>query len=126
MSVVLDSSALLAVLQGEPGADAVMPALQGALVSAVNAAEVVTKLVEIGMTPVEAGTNLTRLDVDIIAFDAVQAQQTGALRPLTRHLGLSLGDRACLALAQQRRATVLTADRPWAGLDLGIAIEVIR
>ncbi|MFZ1106612.1 MAG: PIN domain-containing protein [Hyphomicrobiaceae bacterium] len=67
-----------------------------------------------------------RYRLAIVPFDEELARQTGALRPATRSLGLSLGDRACLALAQRERLPVLTADRSWAKLDLGIAITMVR
>jgi PIN domain nuclease of toxin-antitoxin system len=124
-SAVLDSSALLAVLNSEPGAEIVHPVLYDAAISAVNYAEVVTKLVERGAAPALVSKAVASLDIAIVDFDSSLAESTGALRPQTRHAGLSLADRACLALAQRERVSALTADRVWASLSLGIDITVI-
>lgn len=124
--VVLDASALLAVLRAEPGAERVEPRLEGAGIGAVNLSEVVAKLDEDGVPEPEIRRAIGRLDLDVHAFDAAQAYVAGGLRQKTRARGLSFGDRACLALALRLGATALTADRAWARLDLGIGIEVIR
>jgi PIN domain nuclease of toxin-antitoxin system len=126
MTVVLDASALLAVLRAEPGADRVEPRLEGAGIGAVNLSEVVAKLDEDGVPETEIHRAIGRLDLDVHAFDAAQAYATGVLRQKTRMIGLSFGDRACLALAQKLGAIALTADRAWAGLEIGVAIDVIR
>ncbi|MBN9541896.1 MAG: type II toxin-antitoxin system VapC family toxin [Alphaproteobacteria bacterium] len=115
--VVLDSSAVLALLAGEPGADLVKDALPGALLSAVNLAEIVAKLTERGMPAAEAASLIDAIGIEVVAFDALQAVRSGALRPSTRAAGLSLGDRACLALADARALPVLTADNAWRQLD---------
>ena len=124
--VVLDASALLAVLRDEPGAQRVEPRLEGACVGAVNLSEVVAKLIEDGVPEAEIRRAIGRLQLDIHAFDADHAYVAGILRRSTRAFGLSFGDRACLALAQSLGAPALTADRSWSRLDLAIAIEVIR
>lgn len=126
MSVVVDSSAVLAALFDEPGGEAVSDRIGSVKISTVNLAEVATKLVDSGYSEAEMRTTLLALSQNSVAFDAAQAIETGALRTLTRRSGLSLGDRACLALAKQMDATVLTADRAWAGLDVGCDIELIR
>lgn len=95
-------------------------------VSAVNLAEVVTKLVEHGVTPIAIQSSLSRLGMGVVPFDAEQSMQTGLLREGTRHLGLSLGDRACIALAQQLKLPVLTTDRVWKDLDVGVEVRVVR
>lgn len=126
--IVLDTSALLASLQGEPGkarVDALM-LTETCHLSTVNLAEFATKCLGGGMTQADLDTVLTSLEFAIVPFDADLALATGALRAPTRHLGLSLGDRACLALAQKLDATALTADRAWLTLDLGIRIECLR
>jgi ribonuclease VapC len=124
--VVLDASALIAVLREEPGAAAVEAVLDGAAVSTVNLSEVQAKLVERG-TPAEiAWSWLVDLDLDVVDFDALQAKVAGDLRALTRAHGLSLGDRACLALAEVRSLPVMTADRAWADLKIGIEIRAVR
>ncbi len=126
MTVVLDASALLAVLRAQPGAERVEPRLEGAGIGAVNLSEVVAKLDQDGVPELEIHLAIERLDLDIHAFDAAQAYTAGMLRQRTRTLGLSFGDRACLSLALRLGAVALTADRSWARLDIGVAIEVIR
>lgn len=126
MSVVLDSSAVLAVLRDEPGSEAVASRTDGALISAVNLAEVVTRLVERGGSDDAAEAASGSLGLTVVPFDAPQAVAAGLLRRATRSAGLSLGDRACLALAQAEGLPAVTADRAWGDLDVGIAVEVIR
>jgi ribonuclease VapC len=123
--VVLDASALLALLQDEPGAGRVLESLPGALISSVNLSEVVAKLSELGMPEADIRTALS-LGLDVIPFDASLAFDAGLLRTATRSAGLSLGDRACLALAESRSLPALTTDRAWARLDLDVTIEVVR
>lgn len=94
--------------------------------SAVNFAEVYAKLIERGLTVEKIERLRTIEPFTVVEFDRPQAILSAQLRPVTKHLGLSLGDRACLALAIREKATVITADRSWAGLDLGIEIKVIR
>ena len=124
--VVLDSSALMALLRGEPGADKVMACLPQAVVSAVNQAEVQTKLVASGLDEKLAWWHIEELGCPSIPFDEQQARVAGALVKVTQPFGLSLGDRACLALALERKAAVYTTDKIWSNLALGIQIEVIR
>jgi ribonuclease VapC len=124
--VVLDASALLAVLHAEPGAEQVEPRLEGARIGAVNLSEVVATLTDDGVPEAEIRSAIGRLDLVVHAFEAEHAYRAGVLRRSTRAVGLSLGDRACLALAQSLGVLALTADRSWSRLDLGIAIEVIR
>jgi ribonuclease VapC len=124
---VLDASALLALLNGEPGSGQVASVIaDGATISTVNLAEVVTKLSEVGMPETFIHNALDLLGLEIVNFDFVQAYQVGLLRPLTRHTGLSLGDRACLALAKQLRLPALTTDRVWEGLDIDVTVQMIR
>jgi PIN domain nuclease of toxin-antitoxin system len=123
---VLDASALLATLFEEPGGAAIEARLENACISAVNLSEVAAKLADRG-TPAELITGvLAALDLDIRPFDRAQAERAGILRGSTRKRGLSLGDRACLALAEALERTAVTTDRAWAKLDLGIAVEVAR
>jgi PIN domain nuclease of toxin-antitoxin system len=126
VKTVLDSSAILAVLRDEAGAEVVAKRIPDGLVSAVNAVEVIGRLIDLGMNGDEAEMALKELGLEVNAFDAGQGIMAGRLRARTRHLGLSLGDRACLALALQENCKVLTADRAWAQLDIGVEIEVIR
>lgn len=127
MSAVLDSSVLLALIFDEPGADAAARLVgEGARLGAVNLAEVATKLDAIGYTADDMMETLAPFVAETVAFDAHHALAAGRLRRATRAAGLSLGDRACLAVAAAEGAVAATADRAWAGLDLGIEIEVIR
>jgi ribonuclease VapC len=126
---VLDTSALLALLNDEPGAEKLPPEpelMSHAAMSTVNLAEAQGKLVSNGITPDEAWDAVTAPVRDIFVLDEKQARLVGALVPQTRMFGLSLGDRACLALGITLKAPVYTADRQWAKLNLGIPIEVIR
>jgi ribonuclease VapC len=125
-SAVLDSSAVLAVLNDERGADAVIAALGDALVCAVNHAEIVTKLVEKGMTLDLARSTLEAIGVQVLDFDIGLAERTGDLRRDTEAFGLSLGDRACLALAEREGVVALTGDKRWAKLSVGIDIRLFR
>ena len=126
MSSVLDASALLAMLQGEPGGERVAEAIPDAVISAVNIAEVVAKLCDKGLAQKQARETLEILSLNVVEFDLSQAIEAGGLRPSTRDYGLSLGDRACLALAARVGATALTTDRAWAQLEIGISVDVIR
>ena len=122
---VLDASAALAVLKREPGEDRVTEALgEGAVISAVNLSEVVAKLAGGGMPESEIRADIRGLRMDVAPFDADAAFAAGLLIPLTRSAGLSLGDRACIALGQRRGLPVLTADAAWAGLGLGVTERV--
>lgn len=122
---VFDSSAILAVVNEEPGAEIVSPLLSYGLVSAVNVAEVYTKLIEYNSAALPLGLQILHL-LEIVPFDHQQAKLTGELRPVTRSAGLSLGDRACLALGMQLGADVYTAEHVWARLNLDCRIHLIR
>ena len=122
--VVLDASAILAVLQDEPGADEVWDHLPGARLSAVNAAEVVAKLVDGGSAADEAGELLERLGARILPFEAVDIVPSARIRQGSR--SLSLGDRACLALALRLAVPAITADRAWAKLQTDVEVQLIR
>ncbi len=123
---VLDSSAVLAWLMLEPGAEVVEPALPGSLISSVNVAEVVSRLVDLGRTDAQAIGSVSLSEFSVVDFDQDLAFRAGGLRRVTRQVGLSLGDRACLALAEREGLPVLTADRAWAALDIGVEIRLIR
>jgi ribonuclease VapC len=131
---VLDASALLALIQDEAGASDVEEAIAaGAAISSVNFAEVLTKLGETGTEPGTAAAEIARaiegaeaaLRVEpFVSEDAIEAAR---LRPRTRASGLSLADRAYLALAARYEVPALTADRSWSGLtEAGVAVELIR
>lgn len=126
MSRVVDASTVLAVVQEEPGFESVGPLLAGASVSAVNLSEAAAKLLERRYSEAEVRGKLSKLLLDIHPFDRDAAFAAASLRPLTRHLGLSFGDRACLALAQRLDLPVLTGDRAWAGLTIGVRIHLFR
>jgi len=130
MAPVLDTSALLAFLWQEPGWEIVAEALEvgGCRMSAVNVAEFVAKAQEKQTDREQIEILLDELPMTIVDHDREQAIATGVLRAATRHLGLSLGDRACLALAQREQCPVLTADRPWleVAVPLGLDIVCIR
>lgn len=126
MRVVLDASAVLALLNREAGADVVQSHLADAALSVANAIEIGSKLVDGGMSREAAWEAIELLDIELIELDVELAGLATALRRDTRHKGLSLADRACLATAIRRGATAVTADRIWASLDLPCPIEVIR
>lgn len=123
---VLDASAVLALMMGETGADKVATVLPGALISTVNVAEVVSKIVERDMLAHTKAYHAIRdLGIQMVDLDADQALVCGALRWLTRDHGLSLGDRACLALGKARNLPVLTADRAWLKVAEPALVQVI-
>lgn len=125
-SAIFDASVVLAHIGQEPGSDGIDELAVEALMSAVNLAEVFAKLAERGLSASEADSIVYRYRFEVAPFDEELARQTGALRPETKSLGLSLGDRACLALAQRERLPVFTADRNWTKLKVGVEIRVIR
>ena len=126
MSIVYDSSAVLAILLDEPGARRAAETLDHGVLSAVNASEVVARLIDQGAKDDDARGALQGLDLAVRPFDESLAVAAGLLRRSTRRRGLSLGDRACLALALRERAPVLTADRAWTELELDVEVELIR
>lgn len=122
---VLDASAVPADVFDEPGAGAVLEALEsGAVISVVNAAEVAAKLHGAGWEDKDVA--LVFEGMDVVPFDARHALLSGRYRPATRSPGLGLGDRACLATATLQRCPALTADRVWTTLDVGAEIVCIR
>ena len=126
-SVVLDASAVMAVLNQEAGAERLTPdVLLDAVCSTLNVAEVQGKLVERGLDPEDAWEDVMGIVRNSIPFAAEHAKAAGSLIAQTRALGLSLGDRACLALALELGAPVYTADRSWKNLKLNLRINLIR
>ena len=126
-SYVLDASALLVLLKGEAGSEQVIEAITaGASISAVNFSEVVGKLRDGGMPEEAIHESLDPLELDIVEFDTKLAYQAGLLRVLTKSAGLSLGERACLALAQQLNLPALTTDRVWKDLLSDATVQLIR
>jgi PIN domain nuclease of toxin-antitoxin system len=126
MTFVLDASAVLTLIQDEPGGQRVRSVVRQAVLSSVNLTEVVTKLTARGVPVNEIGEILQGIELFVHAHDEELAVDAGAMHAITRRHGLSLGDRACLALAQRLAATALTTDRAWSRVDVGVAIEVIR
>jgi ribonuclease VapC len=125
--IVLDASAILAVINGETGHEKLTPELLARAVgSTVNLAEVQAKLVSRGWTPVEAWEDASSPIREAVPFNEEHAKIAGSLVTLTHHLGLSLGDRACLALGMALNAPIYTADKTWKGLKLNVRIHVIR
>lgn len=125
--IVLDASALLAVLNREPGAEKLTPQLlSSATSSTVNLAEVQSKLVSRGIKPDQAWEATISPIREAAVFTDGQAKIAGSLIAQTSVFGLSLGDRACLALGIALKAPVYTADRSWKNLKLGVRIHVVR
>jgi PIN domain nuclease of toxin-antitoxin system len=125
-TAVLDTSVVLAALQGERGGDLAASVMPAALLSSVNLAELATKLAKDGLSRSEVGEVVGALECEVVPFDRATAVEAGLLRRATSRLGLSLGDRSCLALAIDRGLPVYTAERSWATLELGIDIRLIR
>lgn len=126
IEVVLDASAVLAFLNQEAGADAVAGYLGAAAISAVNLAEVISRLSDRGLDPEQCHEVVSKLGLRVVAFDEASAFAAGGLRASARDAGLSLGDRACLGLARASRCAAVTADRTWMRLNLGIDVRLIR
>ena len=128
MSVVLDASAVICLLRDEPGADRVRGELDGARISAVNWAEVLRKVVHAGDPGIAGDLEpwATAAGLSVADFTVDDARVAARLWAPTREVGLSLGDRACLALAERLAMPVLTADRAWTGLSVTTDIRVIR
>ena len=124
--VVLDTSAILAVINEELGSEIVRPLLDHAIINTVTLAEVITKMADWGMSENDIQDRLNDLGIRIAPFDEDQAYRTGMLRPATRRFGLSLGDRACLALGIVMGLPVITADRNWARVSLDLDLQLIR
>jgi len=123
---VLDASAVLADIYGEAGGDVARAALDGGRFSAVNLAEVVTKLIDDGLPANEVDFIARRLSCTVEPADRDRAVLSGLLQQQTRGSGISLGDRFCLALARELGLPVLTADRRWAEFELGVEVRLIR
>ncbi len=128
--LVLDSSAVLAIVYDEPGAAKVIAELHSGevepLMSAVNLCEVQTRLLRDGLPVGEVTKLLASLEMTVIPFDAADADGASALYIETKAFGLSLGDRACLALAKREQVTAWTADKVWKKLKIDVPLELIR
>lgn len=123
---VLDASALLAVMFKEAGSENVIGHLPGAMLSAVNLAETLTKSIDVGMTLEEARRMVFAFSCEVVPFDGEHAALTASLRTPTRPFGVSLADRACLALGLNTGYPVVTADKQWDALKVGIKVIQIR
>lgn len=122
---ILDASAILALMHKEEGAAIVASALKGSIMSSVNYSEVVAVLARKMQRPTILAL-LAKFIPEIIPFDSAQGLEAGFLYHITQYTGLSLGDRACIALAKVRQIPILTADTAWTKLDLGVHIICIR
>jgi PIN domain nuclease of toxin-antitoxin system len=123
---VMDASAVLASIHGEPGADVVCAALADAVISAINFAEVISKLISRGLPEAEAAIAARRFGTLVVDVDEDQAVAAGMIHAATRAAGISMADAFCLALAKQRGAPALTSDRAWKTLELGVEVTLIR
>lgn len=124
--IALDASALLAFLFRERGSDRVAPHVDESCLSAVNLSEVIGRFVRDGHDHRVVLERILATSIEIVPFGRSEAALAASLIPATRALGLSLGDRACLALAMKRDIPALTADRTWSRLSLDLEIEVVR
>lgn len=125
-AAILDASALLAVLGDEPGGELVVPLLDGAVISTVNWSEVLARYVDLGLETAGREAEIESLGVSLAPFTSRQAEVAAGLLPLTRNAGLSLGDRACFALALDLGGRPVTADRAWGRIDVGLDVTLIR
>ena len=125
-AAVWDASALLLVLNDEPGARELAAGLGDAVISTVNLSEVVAKLADAGVPEAQLREAVAGLPIEVMPFDEAMAYAAGLMRPTTRARGLSMGDRACLGLATTLGLPVVTADRAWQGLRLGIEVRFAR
>jgi PIN domain nuclease of toxin-antitoxin system len=124
--IVLDASAVLCMLFREPGFDKVAAQIDDACISAINLAEVLGRFVRDGHDLETVRTRIERLSLPVVDFDRVQAAIAASLVRRCRSAGLSLGDRACLALAIHKRLPAMTADRAWRDLDHGVEVVIVR
>jgi len=124
--IVLDASALVALWRRERGWERVARDISSSAVSSANLAEALSKFVEDGGDADTMASETVKAGCEIVVVSVMHAITTANLRPVTRPLGLSLGDRLCLALAIERNCEVLTADRNWAKLSIGVPIQLIR
>ena len=125
-AVVFDSSVLIAILRQDPGSEVGEQSLNDALISTVNLAEVATYLARNSVPPETIDRALTAFPIEVVPFDREQGLIAGCLYPACKSLGLSLGDRACLALAKSKNLPVLTADKAWLELEINVEVKSIR
>jgi ribonuclease VapC len=123
---VVDASAILAAIKHEPGGGRVAQDARGARISALNYSEIVGWLAEHGSTVEDIERLVAPFELTVEAFDRARATAAGLLAAKTTRRGISLGDRACLALAIELGLPVVTGDRAWRDLDLDVDIRLIR
>jgi PIN domain nuclease of toxin-antitoxin system len=124
--MIFDASALLALLRGEAGRDLADRYLSGASISTVNLSEAIAVLIRKGIAPEAAQEAIEELELEVVPFDRDHAYRAAALLPVTAPYGLSLGDRACLALALARKAPAVTTEKQWDHVAVGVKIIRIR
>ncbi|MBD2133953.1 type II toxin-antitoxin system VapC family toxin [Sphaerospermopsis sp. FACHB-1094] len=124
--VVLDASAILALLNEEPGSEEVLKFIDKAAISTVNLSEVIAKLADAGIPENDIILIINNLNLKVIDFNEEQALKAGILRSLTKSIGLSFGDRACLALGIILNQPVLTTDRLWSNINVGVEVRILR
>jgi ribonuclease VapC len=124
-TIVLDASALIAMLKHEPGGDSVAKAIGDSKITAINYAEVVSHFCHAGMPVTEVDAMLNPLPLVIVAADAKLARLAGQLRTITSSAGLSLGDRFCLALAKSENLPAWTSDRKWQSISEAVQVEIM-
>ena len=125
-AIVFDSSVLIAILRQEPGSEVGEQSLNDALISTVNLAEVATYLARNSVPTETINDALATFPIEVVPFDREQGLIAGCLYPACKSLGLSLGDRACLALAKSKSLPVLTADKAWLELEIDVSVKGIR
>jgi ribonuclease VapC len=124
--IVLDASALIALMRKEPGRERVEREFKTSAISSVNLSEALSKFVEEGGDAEQVAAEIAKSGCEIVPASTAHAIRAAKLRPVTKSAGLSLGDRMCLALAQERSCPVLTADRSWAKIGVGVQLEFVR
>jgi PIN domain nuclease of toxin-antitoxin system len=124
--VVLDASAILALLNKETGSEEVLKFIGKAAMSTVNLSEVIAKLADAGIPKEDIRQIISHLNLEVIDFNQEQALKSGILRPITKSIGLSCGDRACLALGIILNQPVLTTDRLWGSINVGVEVRLLR
>jgi ribonuclease VapC len=121
---VLDASAVIALIMAEPGAEAVEAVIAASSMTTVNLSEAVGYFARNGASEAEIREWIGALELEIVPLDVELAYSTGFLLPATRPAGLSLGDRACLALARRLGVRALTTDRAWADIAAAVQVEI--
>ncbi|MEA5549815.1 type II toxin-antitoxin system VapC family toxin [Anabaena cylindrica UHCC 0172] len=124
--VVVDASAILALLNQETGSEEVLKFIGKAAISTVNLSEVIAKLADAEIPEEDIRQIISNLNLEVIDFNEEQALKAGMLRPNTKSIGLSFGDRACLALGIFLNQPVLTTDRLWGSISVGVEVRLLR